>query len=447
MNISKTLLAAATTSLMIAPAFAGITAEQAATLGTTLTPVGAEQAASKDGLIPAWAGGITQPPAGWSPDKGYIDPFASEQPLFTITAANAAKYQDKLSPGELALLKKYPDAFKMPIYKSHRTAVYPKAVTDTAKAQATKVQLKGLHVLNLGDSRIPFPIPDQGVEVIYNHQYRYLGGGVKRVIDWFPVRANGDFYKVRYHETRIYNNYMDKPEPNRLLNFLGRYTSPATLVGTVQLVHEPIDQIKEPRSAWVYNAGSRRVRRAPELAYDNVGIGTEGMRTTDQFDAYNGAPDRYTWKLLGKKEIYVPYNTYKIASKSLSYDQIIKPHTVNASLMRYEPHRVWVVEGTLKPGSSHIYHKRVFYIDEDSWSVLMEDSYDSRGKLWRVSLHGLIQFYDADVPWYSIHLYHDLSNGAYLASGLQNEVKKPWKFGVHGQAVDFEPNALRRKGR
>ena len=74
--------------------------------------------------------------------------------------------------------------------------------------------------------------------------------------------------------------------------------------------------MKQTRSAWIYNAGQRRVRRAPDLAYDNFNDGTEGMRTSDQFDAWNGAPDRYDWKLVGKKEIYVPYNAYKLADKS-----------------------------------------------------------------------------------------------------------------------------------
>ena len=188
------------------------------------------------------------------------------------------------------------------------------------------------------------------------------------------------------------------------------------------------------------------MRRAPDLAYDNVNDGTEGLRTTDQYDAYNGAPDRYDWKLLGKKEMYVAYNTYKIGDKSLRYKQIIKPHTVDSDLMRYELHRVWVVEATLKPGNKHIYAKRRFYLDEDSWSVLLEDAYDSRGELWRASVHGLIEYYDAQVPWYNISLYHDLSNGAYMAASLANEVKEPWQFGVKGQAIDFEADALRRAG-
>jgi hypothetical protein len=170
------------------------------------------------------------------------------------------------------------------------------------------------------------------------------------------------------------------------------------------------------------------------------------MLVTDQVDAYNGAPDRYDWKLVGKKEIYVPYNVYKLGDKSIKYKDIIGKGTINSDLVRYELHRVWVVEGTLKPGARHIYGKRTFYLDEDSWSVLMEDAYDLRGGLWRVALHGLIQCYDALVPWYRFGIYHDLQNGGYLTGGYDNEIKDTIQFGVRGKLGDFQPDALRRLG-
>ena len=445
MSSIKHAVTAMAAALCIAPAWAATSVADLARIGKDLTPVGAEVAANKDASIPAWTGGLTAPPAGWSAEQGYVDPFAGEKPLFTISKDNVAQHKDKLSPGLQALLAKYPE-FRMPVYPSHRTAAYPKSVTDAAAAQAGKVQLKQFSIDDLGDSTIPFLAPKSGIEVILNHNFRYLGGGLKRTYNWFPVRASGEFYKVGYRETRIFNPNMDKQADNRLLNFLGAFTSPATLEGTVQLVQEPADQVKEARSAWIYNAGQRRVRRAPDLAYDNVNDGTEGLRTTDQYDGYNGAPDRYDWKLIGKQEMYVAYNTYRAGSKATKYKDLVLPHTVNADLMRYELHRVWVVEATLKPGSKHIYAKRRFYVDEDSWSVLLEDAYDSRGELWRASVHGLIQYYDAGVPWYNISVYHDLSNGAYLAASLANEVKDPWQFGVKGREIDFQSDSLRRAG-
>jgi hypothetical protein len=411
-----------------------------------LTPIGAERAGNADGTIPAWEGGLTAPPAGWTPEQGYVDPFPGDKPLFAITAANAAEHADKLTPGMLEMLKKYPQHFRMQVYPTRRTAALPKEVTDRVREQAGKVELNGFGLRNLGGSTTPFPIPANGLEAIWNHLVRYVGGGTERIGHSFPVRANGDYFKIGFRSQRIYAQNMQDAEPNRLFYALGYFTEPATLRGTIFLVHEPVDQVAEQRSAWIYNAGARRVRRAPDLNYDGVNDGSEGMIVTDQVDAYNGAPDRFEWKLLGKREMYVPYNTYKLSDKSLKYKDIIGRHTLNADLVRYELHRVWVVEGTLKPGQRHVYGRRTFYLDEDSWSVVSEEAYDNRGGLWRVALHGMIQFYDAVVPWYRFGVVHDLTTGGYIAGGFDNEIKEPMRFGVKGQLRDFQPDALRRLG-
>jgi hypothetical protein len=415
-------------------------------LGKDLTPVGAERAGNADGSIPAWEGGLTEPPAGWTPQQGYVDPFPDDKPLFTVTADKAAQYAERLTPGMQAMLKKYPQHFRMHVYPTRRTAALPKEVTDRVREQAGKVELNGFGLANLGGSTTPFPIPGNGLEAIWNHLVRYVGGGTERIGHSFPVRSNGDYFKIGFRSQRIYAQNMADPEPNRLFYALGYFTEPATLRGTIFLVHEPVDQVAEQRSAWIYNAGARRVRRAPDLAYDGVNDGSEGMIVTDQVDGYNGAPDRFDWKLVGKREMYVPYNTYKLSDKSLKYKDIVGRYTLNADLVRYELHRVWVVEGTLKPGQRHIYGKRTFYLDEDSWSVVSEEAYDNRGGLWRVALLGMIQYYDAVVPWYRFGAVHDLTSGSYILGGLDNEIKEPIRFGVKGRLGDFQPDALRRLG-
>jgi hypothetical protein len=335
----------------------------------------------------------------------------------------------------------------MPVYPTHRSAALPQAEYDKIKAEATKIAIVNGHVEGRDSSTVPFPIPTTGEEAIQNHILRYFGGGLEREFAWFPVRANGDTYKVGFLDRVVGVKNME-PEQGGNMNFAfyGKFTSPATLDGTVYLVHEPVDQVKDPRSAWIYNSGLRRVRRAPDLAYDNVSDGTEGMRVTDQYLGYNGATDRYDWKLVGKKEMYVPYNTYKIGDKSLKYADILDKNTIKSDLMRYELHRVWVVEATLKEGQKHVYGKRTFYLDEDSWMILVEDAYDTRGELWRIGVHGFRQNYDALVPWHSVQVWHDLTNGNYIASHLDNEVKQPIRFGVKGKWSDFQPDALRRAG-
>lgn len=426
-------------------ALAALTPDEARRLDTELTPVGAERRGNADGTIPPWTGGLTAPPADWQPAMGYVDPFAKEAPLFVIARANADRYAAQLSPGLRGLLTRN-DNFRMPVYPTHRTAVLPKAVTDRARAQATGVTLDGFGLKHLNGSTIPFPVPHNGLEAIWNHLVRYVGGGVERTAHTFPVRASGETYRIGFHAFRVYDENMEPRTENRLFSSKGNFTEPASLRGNVFLVHEPVDQVIEKRSAWVYNAGQRRVRRAPDLGYDGINDGTEGLLTTDQVDGYNGAPDRFEWKLLGKRELYVPYNAYRIGDKKLKYPDIVQKGTVNPDLMRYELHRVWVVEATLKSGEKHLYGKRTFYLDEDSWSVLIEEAHSVRGDLWRVALHPLVQYYDVRLPWYRVSIYHDLDSGAYLVGGLDNEIADPIRFGIKARQSEFEPDALRRTG-
>jgi hypothetical protein len=416
-------------------------------LGKSLTPVGAEKKGNAAGTIPEWTGGLVTVPKGFDPAKGYINPFADEKPLFTISAANMEQYKANLTPGQMEMMKRYP-TYKMNVYKTHRTAGYRQSVYDNAKAEAPNVKLVdgGNGVEGIKKSNIPFPVPKSGVEVIWNHNFRDLGGSFTRYSADFPVQTDGSFTVGKRIETVSLASHMDSPEPNRILYFMNQITAPANAAGEVALVHEPINQVAEPRLAWQYNPGQRRVIRAPELAYDSPGIGADGLRTNDDLNGFNGSPDRYEWKLVGKKEMYVPYNNYKLADQTLKYSNIIQKSHVNPDLVRYELHRVWVVEATLKPGKRHIYAKRVFYIDEDSWGVLHADQYDSRNTLWRVREVYGTQAYHAPAFASAGEVIYDLQSRRYLVGGLTNEEKFA-EFGKKYTPADFSTAALRRMGR
>jgi hypothetical protein len=243
---------------------------------------------------------------------------------------------------------------------------------------------------------------------------------------------------------------MEGVDPGKAANALYFYkntiTGPARLAGTVSLVHETIDQVKDPRQAWVYNAGQRRVRRAPQLAYDGPGSASDGMRTSDNADMFNGAPDRYDWKLLGKKEIYIPYNNYKLQSPDVKYADILKAGHINQDLSRYELHRVWHVEATLKPGQRHIYAKRDLYFDEDTWALVEIDHYDGRGELWRVAEGYLVNDYAHGVASYALQTVVDLVAGRYVASGMYNESAQGPSYGEMSKMADYTPSALRNAG-
>ncbi len=434
-------------------AFAKVSAEEAARLGKDLTPLGGEKAGNADGTIPAWEGGITpdKAPAGYVDGKHHVDPFADEKPLFTITAANMGEYADKLTPGHKALLETYPETFSMKVYKTHRTAAVPQRIYDATKKVATTAELVGGGSGIKGAIHgIPFPIPQEGVEVVWNHLTRYRGEIASRKVGQAaPTRAGKYNMVVLDEEFNVVYSQPDQTEEslnNRILYFKQTVTAPARLAGGILLVHETLDQVKEPRQAWLYNPGQRRVRRAPNVAYDNPGTASDGMRTSDQFDMFNGAPDRYTWTLVGKKEMYVPYNNYALHSSELKYDDILTPLHVNPEHLRYELHRVWVVEARLKAGTNHIYKRRTLYVDEDSWQILAVDQYDKRDQLWRVSEGFSIQYYDVPCFWTTLEVHTDLQAGRYLAIGLDNEEEGMYEFGIERTLDDYTPMALRRSG-
>jgi len=427
---------------------AALSAADASRLGHDLTPLGGEKAGNADGSIPAWNGGVSAP-AGYTPGQHHPDPFASDMVKFTITGANADQYADKLSPGHLALLKAYP-TYKMPVYPTQRSASNPQRIYDATKQYATTATLaeggNGITGVVIGT---PFPIPQNGLEVIWNHLTRFRGVAASRNISQAAPQRNGSYTLVDFEDEFLFNYVRDgiqeKDLDNVMIYFKQAVTAPARLAGSILVAHETMDQIKEPRRAWLYNTGQRRVRRAPNVAYDNPGTAADGMRTSDQFDMFNGAPDRYEWKLVGKKEMFVPYNAYKLHSPALKYKDILTPLHINQDLTRYELHRVWIVDATLKAGTSHVYSRRTFYVDEDSWQILAVDQYDGRGQLWRVSEAHCINYYDAQSFWSTLEVHTDLLAGRYLAIGLDNEAKM-YDFSLARTPSDYTAATLRQEG-
>lgn len=438
-------------SLVATGVMAAVSADEVAKLGTSLTPLGAEKAGNADGSIPEWTGGLPKN-AGTVDDRGFLsDPFPNEKPLFTISAQNVDQYKDKLTPGQVAMFKRYPDTYKMPVYTTHRSANVPDSVQADAKSNAANTKLvEGGNGLENFKTAYPFPIPQNGLEAVWNQITRYRGGSVRRLVTQATPQANGSYSLVYFQDEFSFPTSLTDYDPSKpsniLFYFKQRVTAPSRLAGNVLLVHETLNQVKEPRLAWLYNAGQRRVRRAPQVSYDGPGTASDGLRTSDNFDMYNGAPDRYDWKLNGKKEIYIPYNTYRLDSPKLKYADIIKPGHLNPEYTRYELHRVWHVTGTLKAGERHIYAKRDMYIDEDTWQASIIDHYDGRGSLWRVAEAQAQYYYDKQVPWYTVETLYDIISGRYLALGMKNEEKQSYDFTYKASTSDYTPAALRQAG-
>ena len=412
-----------------------------------LTPYGAIRAGNADGTIPAWTGGITSPPAGYSVGDHHPDPFASDSVLFTINAGNMAQYADRLTPGQQAMLQQY-STFFMNVYPTQRSASAPQRIYDAAIRNASTAQLieDGNGVAGAREA-IPFPVPENGLEAIWNHILRYRGEAVSQRVGQANPTAGGAYTMIMIQQDVLFPYAQPGgTDGNVVLYFLQETVAPARLAGEILLVHETINQVAEPRSAWTYNPGQRRVRRAPNVAYDNPGTASDGLRTSDNLDIFNGAPDRYNWQLVGRQEMYIPYNAYQLHSDSLQYDDIIMAGHLNPEHLRYELHRVWVVDATLKDGTSHIYSRRTFYFDEDSWQIVAVDHYDSRGQLWRVAESHGINYYEVPVYWTTMDVIYDLQSGRYTALGFDNQ-EQMYDFTATFSPGDFSPDALRRAGR
>ena len=452
--IKKTIILSCFLALVCSagPAIAGqLSADQIARLEKDLTPVGAERAGNADGTIPAWTGGLTEPLPGWPNEDNYRpNPYPNDKVLFTITKDNMDQYADKLSGGAKALLKAYPEAFKMNIYPTRRTAACPQWVYDNIKKNAATAKLVagGDGVEGVMGS-IPFPIPENGHEVIWNHLLRFPG--VYRTSNMTENITYTNNRKMTWQwDQMIHHPFYDRnlPEEKRdiIIAVLSTVTAPPRDSGEGILGWDYINPAKIPRRAWQYDPGERRVRRAPNLAFDTP---EKPLNVIDQFDFYSGSPERYDWKLVGKKEMYIPYNNNEIYSPRQDLDTVTTPGFVKWDLIRYELHRVWMVEATLKEGKRHLFAKRVFGVDEDSWNTMTQDMYDGDGNLWRVGLGFPLVAPEVPVTGAGGYISVDLKkDGYWLSSTTVGKAARGWVFSEKTpKSSMYTPAELRRRGR
>jgi hypothetical protein len=431
-------------------AAAAVNDQEAAQLGKDLTPVGAEKAGNKDGTIPKWEGGVAKGKLKLGDPR--IDPFAADKPLFTIDASNVDKYKDKLSAGQIELIKTR-KGYRMDIYPTHRSCGYPDSVYGQTKVNATLAKLTGDGKDNLDKAvggGFPFAIPKNGAEAVWNHRLRWQGEGRVEFYQTNFINPDGSFYGLAQDQwvtTPFASAKVKSPEEvgGVQLKLLNVATAPASRTGEIILAHYFLGKSND---AWMYFPGQRRVRRLPAFEYDNPIPGYENLETADQYPMFSGALDRYDWKLVGKQEMYVPYNSFKFVAKR-PVKEIYEGLFPKRDLMRYELHRVWKVEATIKQGMRHMFAKRTFYLDEDTWMILAADQYDAQGKLWRVMEGSLYPAVELGACVSQEFMSWDLTVNRYMAENSTQEAKATdWLAGSEGR-IDvkrFESDELRRAG-
>lgn len=428
-------------------AHAAVSTAEAEKLKSTLTPMGAEKAGSKDGAIPTWTGAEIK--GGQAVDGKRSDPFANEKPLYSITALNMAQYADKLTDGQQALLKKYAD-YRIYVYPTHRTGIAPQWVYDATFKNATsaKLEASNLKVENAYGG-VPFPIPKSGDEAIWNHLLRYAPPA--DVIAYSHYAMTSDGGRVLLSSGKVYElrPYYIKGGAEKFDGYFWKIyqvnSAPALRAGEAMVGWNAIDRADRVDPVWTYLPGQRRVRKVPLAAYDTPVPATSGFSTFDEINLFGGAPDRYEWKLLGKKEMIVPYNTNR--ALQVKDEQLLGKNFINPDAVRWEVHRVWVLDAQLKSGKRHqIPHKRI-YLDEDTWTGVLADGWDANGQLWKSYWQWLMTMSDAPGALPTTFGSYDLLKGGYLAQNVLGSNKA--QYTIPAKAFDdgmFSAEAMAAAG-
>lgn len=428
-------------------ALAAVSAEEAEKLKSELTPFGAEKAGNKNGSIPAWSGGYTTPIPGFKNGGRRGDPFASEKPLYAISAKDMEQYADKLSDGVKAMLKKYPESYRVDVYKSHRTAAAPQWVYENIYKNATRAKLNGI-VLEGAYGGAPFPIPKNGTEAMWNHVQRWRGEAWHVDVRGVQTTANGnhvptvlasaDFENPYYFKNGSADKYNGDYLHARLLNY-----GPPIRAGEAITGRENVNPDKT--QVWVYFTGQRRVRKLPNGCCDTPTPASAGVSMFDQTDVFGGTLERFDWKIVGKKEMIIPYNNNRLFQRKSS--DVLLPHHVNPDDMRWELHRVWVIEATVKAGKRHQSPKRRYYLDEDTWIAVLADHWDAKGQLWQMGFSNPIVMPDLPATASPMSFgFYDLVSGAWYLDGVLNDSKEQYTVMPPYSDTTFTPDAMAGEG-
>jgi hypothetical protein len=420
-------------------------------VATGLTPMGSEVAGNAAGTIPAWTGGITTPPATYQKGQMHPDPFAADKEQFSITAKNLTQYDSQLTGVDRYLLTTYPETYRLPVYQTRRSCSLPNFAYDALRRNAKQAKLAN-HGNGIENAVIasPFPIPRSGVEVYWNHNLHYKGFKLTQKITGGTVNSGGGYTHV-VREDRKLGYYYDptlsdyNKISNKEMSWLAVWSSPSKLSGAGFSMVNFIDQQVDPRSGFMFRPDVRKIRQAPPAAvtFDAPLSSGEGTRFSDDMFLGNGSPERYDWTLLGKREIYIPYNAYKASQTSLKLEDLLHPTHLNPELLRYELHRVWVVEAKLKSDTNHHYHRRVTYYDEDSWIAVAAELYDVDDKFVAGQLGFIKNYYEVPACMQEFDVKYVFDTQRYNIDNVKIEFG-PAVMDAELAEGDFGSAALRR---
>jgi hypothetical protein len=305
MHHSKRPIAAGLVSVLLAAgiAQAKVSEQEAARLGSELHPFGAEIAGNADGSIPAWEPKWKGLPAGLEyegPGHTRPDPYEADEPIVTITAQNYQEHAEQLGEGQKALFERYPD-YRIVVYPTHRDFDVNDTIKARVKWNATNTELdNGVETLNQYNGGVAFPMPDGYAQIMWNMRTNGCMESYHVAYDGYGVFANGEraHDAVDFYQSNPFNNpenpvgTTEEVVGDRIVWTLSERLAPQRKKGEMTAVQGPMDFQKDKRNAWTYDPGTRRVRKAPAIGYDNPD-GPGGLQTIDDHKGFNGAFDRF----------------------------------------------------------------------------------------------------------------------------------------------------------
>ena len=303
-------------------------------------------------------------------------------------------------------------------HAANPTPTSPKKDATTAKLTG-EVEGDGVTGSYAG---IPFPMPKNGYEAIWNTYlhfqpvYTDLRGGC------YLMDSSGGLTETANVMTVTSTPYYDDKQSKLSDGYYEKYSSilyePATQSGQKVAKFYTANFSQQDEQSWLYMPGQRRVRVAPEFKYDTPIAQVGGALFFDELYGMSGRLDRFDFALKGKKEMIVPYNDYGLASADVN--SVAGTKHLNPEKVRWELHRVWVVDATLKADKRHAFSRRTFYIDEDSWTISTTESYDNNHQIERVYYTFPIFYYEKNLGGVGTQSFavYDLLKGSYYLNNF-----------------------------
>lgn len=427
-------------------AHAAVSPAEAEKLKTELTPMGGERAGNADGSIPAWTGGQQAALPAGKPNRPPLF-NAGEKSILKIDSSNMEQHKARLSEGEQALLKNIP-GYSIHVYPTHRTAIAPAHSYERTFKNATTTKMDDKELISDWGGSVPFPIPKSGSEAMANTQFAFRGIDVQTASSIYVVSGGAP---VLATSTQSHESMPGDYPPGRVDPFNGQ-TRYAALVETKAPSYQAgekilglIDkQLNAVAQAWTYLPGQRRLRRTPNVQYDVPSPFTSGVTNYDEQNGFQGAIDRYDWKIVGKKELYIPYNNNNFLNVA-GLDKLLLPNSANSELMRWELHRTWVLEGTVKSGQRHVVPKRRVYVDEDTWQTVLADEWDAKGSFWKATQ--VLTYVNPAVPgvFLATNFIYNLQSKSYAAFNVLSDEKDGYTYQQVPPSI-FSPRSLEASG-